>query len=53
MADDIMVARDGLVATITLNRPDKRNALTTGMISRLLGELAEIETGAERRARGL
>ena len=49
-ADDILVARDGLVATITLNRPDKRNALTTGMIARLHGEIERLATDGEARA---
>lgn len=38
------------VATITLNRPDKRNAISTQMIEDLLAALQEIETGAARVA---
>jgi enoyl-CoA hydratase/carnithine racemase len=34
MADDILADTADHVATITLNRPDKRNALTTAMIGR-------------------
>ena len=49
MAEDILVARDGLVATITLNRPDKRNALTTGMIARLHGEIERLASDGEAR----
>ena len=49
MADDILVARDGLVATITLNRPDKRNALTTGMIARLHGEIERLASDGDAR----
>jgi len=49
MAEDILVARDGLVATITLNRPDKRNALTTGMIARLHGEIERLTSDGEAR----
>ena len=49
MADDLLVARDGLVATITLNRPDKRNALTTGMISLLHGEIERLASDGEVR----
>lgn len=30
-ADELLIERDGPVATITFNRPDKRNALTFGM----------------------
>jgi methylglutaconyl-CoA hydratase len=40
----------GQVATITLNRPDKRNAISTQMIEDLLVALQEIETGAARVA---
>jgi enoyl-CoA hydratase/carnithine racemase len=49
MTDDILVARDGLVATITLNRPDKRNALTTGMIARLHGEIERLASDGDAR----
>jgi methylglutaconyl-CoA hydratase len=38
----------GDVATITLNRPDKRNAISTRMIEDLLGALNEIEAGPAR-----
>jgi enoyl-CoA hydratase/carnithine racemase len=49
MAEEILVARDGGVATITLNRPDKRNALTTGMIARLHGEIERLASDGEAR----
>lgn len=42
MTDEILVARDGPVMTITLNRPEKYNALTFGMYARL-AELCEGE----------
>ncbi len=42
MTDDILVERDGPVMTITLNRPEKYNALTFAMYARL-AELAEGE----------
>ena len=35
----ILVAVDGLVATITMNRPEKRNAISTQMIEDLLEAL--------------
>jgi methylglutaconyl-CoA hydratase len=38
----------GEIATITLNRPDKRNAISTRMIEDLLAALNEIETGPPR-----
>src|SRR5437899_7146875 len=34
--ESIQVERDGEITTITMNRPDKRNALSTGMMSELL-----------------
>jgi 2-(1,2-epoxy-1,2-dihydrophenyl)acetyl-CoA isomerase len=37
--DEVLVARDGAVATLTLNRPDRYNALTTSLRSRLRAEL--------------
>ena len=37
-------------ATITLNRPEKRNAISTQMIQELLNALEEIEKGAARLA---
>jgi enoyl-CoA hydratase/carnithine racemase len=49
MADDVLVRRDGPVATIVLNRPDKRNALTTAMIGRLHGELDRIAADGDVR----
>ena len=40
----------GEIATITLNRPEKRNAISTEMINDLMGALAEIESSAVRIA---
>ncbi len=42
MSDEILVERDGPVMTITLNRPEKYNALTFAMYARL-AELCEGE----------
>jgi methylglutaconyl-CoA hydratase len=39
----IQLAYDSGVATITLNRPDKRNAISFELISDLLGALEEVE----------
>lgn len=39
MADDILASTEAHVCTITLNRPEKRNALTSGMIDRFLAAL--------------
>lgn len=41
---------EGELATITLNRPDKRNAISTQMIDELLAALGEIESGPARVA---
>ena len=40
----IQLAYDSGVATITLNRPDKRNAISFELIDDLLGALEEVET---------
>src|ERR1700720_4674053 len=39
----IQLAYDGGIATITLNRPDKRNAISFDLIDDLLGALKEVE----------
>ena len=39
--DDVVVAQGGGVATITLNRPARRNALTWPMLERLRGAVAD------------
>src|SRR5579872_1867514 len=38
----------GLVATITLNRPERRNAISAQMIDELLAAFAELEVSPER-----
>ena len=38
----IQLAYDGGVATITLNRPEKRNAISFELIADLLGALDEV-----------
>jgi enoyl-CoA hydratase/carnithine racemase len=43
----VLVARDGVVATITLNRPDKRNAIDQGMRDALASTLADLDTKTE------
>ena len=40
MSDHVLVTRDGPIATVTLNRPEKLNAMTKGMWGRL-GEVLE------------
>ena len=39
----LTLAHDGRVATITLNRPDKRNAISYELIDELLNALGEVE----------
>jgi len=42
MNEPILVERDGSIATVTLNRPDKRNALTLAMWTALGAAMAEL-----------
>jgi len=43
MADFLILTRDGNIATITLNRPEKRNALSDALRRELAGALEEVE----------
>ncbi|MBV9183554.1 MAG: enoyl-CoA hydratase/isomerase family protein [Acidobacteria bacterium] len=43
----IQLAREALVATLTLNRPDKRNALNFQMLDELLLALEEVERAGD------
>jgi len=47
--ENLCVARDGAVAAITLNRPERRNALSLEMMLELIACLDEV--GSEREAR--
>jgi enoyl-CoA hydratase/carnithine racemase len=49
MADSILVARDGHVATVTFNRPEQRNALDPEARDRLDVAMGELETDTEIR----
>ncbi len=49
MPDDLRLARDGPVATLTLNRPEKRNAITIEMWRALPGMLRGLEADHEVR----
>jgi len=44
----LTLAQDGGIATITLNRPEKRNAISTAMIEELLVALGECEKSPAR-----
>lgn len=46
MAEALRVRRDGAVAILTLNRPEKLNALSTALEAALLSALASDEVGA-------
>jgi methylglutaconyl-CoA hydratase len=48
--ETLTLAMEAGLATITLNRPEKRNAISTQMIEELLAALDEIERGAVRVA---
>ncbi len=39
---------DGALATVTLNRPDKRNAISYELIDELLSALGEVETSPRK-----
>ncbi len=49
MADTILVQRDGAIATIVLNRPEKLNALTRDMWRRLGAEVAGLAAADDIR----
>jgi enoyl-CoA hydratase/carnithine racemase len=49
VADLLTVERDGAVAVLTIDRPDKRNAMTAGMWAALPALLAELADDADVR----
>jgi methylglutaconyl-CoA hydratase len=46
----IKVESDGALAFVTLNRPEKRNAISAAMIAELMAALQGLESGSERVA---
>ncbi len=48
--ENLILERDDLAARITLNRPEKRNALSLALMRELLGALDEVATDPEVRA---
>ena len=49
MSDNVTLTRDGAVATLTLNRPDRRNSLSDAMLTDLGAALAELRDDATSR----
>ena len=48
-ADSVLVARDGPIATVTLNNPARRNALTKGAWRRLAEVMEELDAEDDLR----
>lgn len=49
MLDNVMLTRDGAIATVTLNRPERRNALSDAMLSDLATAFAELRDDTATR----
>jgi enoyl-CoA hydratase/carnithine racemase len=49
VASNVSVRRDGAVATVTLDRPDRRNALSDAMLTELAAAFAELRDDAGAR----
>jgi 3-hydroxypropionyl-coenzyme A dehydratase len=49
MADNVTVARDGVLATVTLARPERRNALSDAMLTDLASVLVTLRDDASTR----
>src|ERR1019366_782096 len=45
----VLIAHAGPVTTVTLNRPDKRNALNTELLAQLIAAIAAAEADATQR----
>ncbi|MBU0538317.1 MAG: enoyl-CoA hydratase/isomerase family protein, partial [Gammaproteobacteria bacterium] len=43
MSEAVVISRDGAVATITLNRPEKRNALDLSLRAAIAAAVTELE----------
>jgi 3-hydroxypropionyl-coenzyme A dehydratase len=49
MSDNVHVTRDGVIATVTLNRPDRRNSLSDAMLTDLAAAFAELRDDPQSR----
>ena len=49
MSDEVLCAVDGGVATVTLNRPDKRNAMNMALLAALRGRFEELDGNRDVR----
>ncbi len=49
MGENVTLARDGAIATVTLNRPDRRNSLSDPMLTELAAVLAELRDDTATR----
>ena len=49
MGHNLVLTRDGAIATVTLNRPDRRNALSDAMLTELGAAVAELRDDAATR----
>jgi enoyl-CoA hydratase/carnithine racemase len=49
MGENVTLARDGAIATVTLNRPDRRNSLSDPMLAELAAAFAELRDDAATR----
>lgn len=50
MSEEVLVERDGHVATLTLNRPERLNAISVPMLEQLSQRLLELDAEREVRA---
>ncbi|MGH7275962.1 MAG: enoyl-CoA hydratase/isomerase family protein [Candidatus Rokuibacteriota bacterium] len=50
MGENVTLVREGAIATVTLNRPDRRNSLSDAMLAELAAAFAELRDDADTRA---
>ena len=49
MGENVTLVRDGAIATVTLNRPDRRNSLSDAMLAELTVTFADLRDDAGTR----